>query len=110
MKKFLIGIIGMGYVGLPLAVAFSKKYTTLGYDINNKRLDELKSGIDRTNELESQSLKKSLKNLSLTNNIQDFVSADFSIHHLLRSNNHCIVVSKISYSLASWLCTACNTS
>jgi UDP-N-acetyl-D-galactosamine dehydrogenase len=79
MKKFLIGIIGMGYVGLPLAVAFSKKYTTLGYDINNKRLDELKSGIDRTNELESQSLKKNLKNLSLTNNIQDLKTCNIYI-------------------------------
>ena len=79
MKKFSIGIIGMGYVGLPLAVAFSKKYLTLGYDINNKRLDELRGGIDRTNELESQSLKKNLKNLSLTNDIQNLKNCNIYI-------------------------------
>ena len=79
MIKFSIGIIGMGYVGLPLAVAFSKKYLTLGYDIDKKRLNELKGGIDRTNELESKSLKKNLKNLSLTNHIQDLKNCNIYI-------------------------------
>jgi len=79
MKKFSIGIIGMGYVGLPLAVAFSKKYLTLGYDINNKRLDELRGGIDRTNEIESKSLKKSFKNLFLTNKISDLKDCNIYI-------------------------------
>ncbi len=79
MKKFSIGIIGMGYVGLPLAVAFSKKYLTLGYDIDKKRLNELKGGIDRTNELESKSLKKNLKNLSLTNHIQNLKNCNIYI-------------------------------
>ena len=37
-----IGIIGLGYVGLPLAVEFSKKYKTIGFDLNKKRIDQLK--------------------------------------------------------------------
>ena len=37
MDKYIIGVIGLGYVGLPLSIAFSKKYKTFGYDINNKK-------------------------------------------------------------------------
>jgi UDP-N-acetyl-D-galactosamine dehydrogenase len=48
-----IAIIGLGYVGLPLAVEFGKKYNTIGFDINTKRVDELKQGIDKTLEIES---------------------------------------------------------
>ena len=47
-----IGIIGLGYVGLPLAVEFSKKYKTIGFDLNKKRIDQLKKGLDITNEVE----------------------------------------------------------
>ena len=43
-----IAIIGLDYVGLPLAVEFGKKYSTLGFDINQKRINELKEGYDRT--------------------------------------------------------------
>ena len=43
-----ISIIGLGYVGLPLAVEFGKKYLTVGYDINHNRVKELKKGIDNT--------------------------------------------------------------
>ena len=46
-----IAIIGLGYVGLPLAVAFSKHYKVLGFDINKQRIDELKNGIDKTKEI-----------------------------------------------------------
>ncbi|HDZ9260123.1 TPA: Vi polysaccharide biosynthesis UDP-N-acetylglucosamine C-6 dehydrogenase TviB, partial [Vibrio cholerae] len=45
-ENFKIGIIGLGYVGLPLAVEFGKKFKTIGFDINKKRVDELKSGLD----------------------------------------------------------------
>ncbi|NRA82037.1 MAG: Vi polysaccharide biosynthesis UDP-N-acetylglucosamine C-6 dehydrogenase TviB, partial [Pseudoalteromonas sp.] len=41
LKNVNLGIIGLGYVGLPLAVEFGKKYPTLGFDINNKRIEEL---------------------------------------------------------------------
>ena len=50
MNKYTIGIIGLGYVGLPLAIEFGKKYKVFGYDINNDRIESLKSGIDVTNE------------------------------------------------------------
>ena len=44
-----IAIIGLGYVGLPLAVEFSKKYKTIGFDLNKRRIDQLKKGLDITN-------------------------------------------------------------
>ena len=50
MDKNIIGLIGLGYVGLPLSIAFSKKYKTYGFDINSKRVKELNNGIDNTNE------------------------------------------------------------
>lgn len=52
-----IGIIGLGYVGLPLAVEFGKKRSVLGFDINSARIEELKSGCDSTLEVESNELK-----------------------------------------------------
>ena len=45
-----IAIIGLGYVGLPLAIEFSKKNTVIGFDINQNRVDELNKGLDITNE------------------------------------------------------------
>ena len=50
MDKNIIGVIGLGYVGLPLSIEFSKKYKTYGFDINTKRVDELNKGLDTTNE------------------------------------------------------------
>ncbi|MCL6260006.1 nucleotide sugar dehydrogenase [Aquiflexum sp. TKW24L] len=52
-----IGIIGLGYVGLPLAVAFAEKFQTVGYDIDSKRVDELQKGSDRTLEINENELK-----------------------------------------------------
>jgi len=45
-QQIQIGIIGLGYVGLPLAVEFGKIFSTVGFDINEARIDELKSGND----------------------------------------------------------------
>ena len=53
-----IAIIGLGYVGLPLAVEFAKHYPTVGFDINGPRIDELMNGHDRTLEIEDEDLKK----------------------------------------------------
>jgi len=61
-NKIKISIIGLGYVGLPLAVLFAKKYQVVGYDINLNRIDELNNFIDSTNEIESSILKEALKN------------------------------------------------
>lgn len=53
-----IAVIGLGYVGLPLAVEFAKQYPTVGFDINGPRVDELMNGHDRTLEVEDEDLKK----------------------------------------------------
>ncbi len=55
-----IAIIGLGYVGLPLAVEFAKKYPTVGFDINTARIEELRRGRDHTLEIEEEDLKKVL--------------------------------------------------
>ncbi len=55
-----IAIIGLGYVGLPLAVAFAPKYKVIGFDINKKRVEELNSGIDHTLEISTELLQDSL--------------------------------------------------
>ena len=52
-----IGIIGLGYVGLPLAIEFAKKYEVIGFDISRERINELKNYHDRTNEISSEELK-----------------------------------------------------
>ena len=52
-----IAIIGLGYVGLPLAIEFGKKYKVLGFDINQSRIDELVQGKDRTNEANLEELE-----------------------------------------------------
>ena len=57
-----ICIIGLGYVGLPLAHAFSKKYKVVGFDINEPRVEELRSGYDRTLELTDDEVKESITN------------------------------------------------
>ena len=56
LKNTRIAIIGLGYVGLPLAVEFSKKYTVIGFDINNKRINELQAGVDSTLEVSQEEL------------------------------------------------------
>lgn len=57
MSNYRIGVIGLGYVGLPLAVEFSKKYETVGFDIDTQRIAELKVFFDRTLEVEESELK-----------------------------------------------------
>lgn len=70
LEKVKIGIIGQGYVGLPLAIEFGKKYPTLGFDINKNRIDQLKKGVDHTNEASSKQLLNS-EFLSFSSNIND---------------------------------------
>lgn len=60
MKDLKIGIIGLGYVGLPLAVEFAKKYPVVGYDIDRTRVSDLEKGNDYTLEIESKLLKEVL--------------------------------------------------
>jgi UDP-N-acetyl-D-galactosamine dehydrogenase len=61
-SKPIIGIIGLGYVGLPLAVAFAEKYRVIGFDIHQGRVDELQQGHDRTLEVEDEWLQKVVMN------------------------------------------------
>ena len=68
-----IAVIGLGYVGLPLAVEFGKKYPVLGFDINKKRVEELGNGYDRTQEVEPEALKTS-PNLIFSTNFEDLKS------------------------------------
>jgi UDP-N-acetyl-D-galactosamine dehydrogenase len=58
MKNKKIGIIGLGYVGLPLAIEFAKKYSVIGYDINDNRVKELNNNEDSTNEVKKSTLKQ----------------------------------------------------
>lgn len=76
-----IGIIGLGYVGLPLAVEFAKLYSVVGFDINNKRVEELKGNNDQTQEADLEVLKQEIANnqILLTNNLNDLKSCNYYI-------------------------------
>jgi UDP-N-acetyl-D-galactosamine dehydrogenase len=73
-----IGIIGLGYVGLPLAVEFGKIIEVVGFDINQSRIDELKSGIDRTLEVDTAELK-SAERLRFSSVASDLKSVNYFI-------------------------------
>ncbi len=73
-----IAIIGLGYVGLPLAVEFGKKYHTVGFDINQARINELKSGTDSTLEVSSDELAAS-EQLVFSYNVEDLKQANVYI-------------------------------
>ena len=68
MMEIKICIIGLGYVGLPLAVAFSEKFKVIGYDINQDRVSELKNGVDKTDEVSPDVLKKLGESLVFVSN------------------------------------------
>lgn len=70
--KHKIGIIGLGYVGLPLSIAFSKKYEVIGIDNDRKRIKQLTNFIDHTNEVKKEDLRNSIKrNLKLSFSYDD---------------------------------------
>ena len=73
-----IAIIGLGYVGIPLAVEFGKKYRTIGYDKSIDRVNELSEGLDKTREVTKSNLQSSTK-LSITSNLKDIASCNFFI-------------------------------
>ncbi|MDB5248353.1 MAG: Vi polysaccharide biosynthesis protein vipA/tviB [Segetibacter sp.] len=64
MKQYKIAVIGLGYVGLPLAIEFGKKFKVLGYDINEKRIKHLLRGEDETNEADLEGLKEATSSKS----------------------------------------------
>lgn len=73
-----IAVIGLGYVGLPLAVEFGKKHPVIGFDINQSRIDELKSGTDHTLEVNDEELA-SAKQLQFSSDINELVECNFYI-------------------------------
>lgn len=77
-ESTIIGIIGLGYVGLPLAVEFGKIRPVIGFDINKKRIAELRSGVDHTLEVTSEDLKTAVK-LSYTDELDALKSASVFI-------------------------------
>lgn len=78
MSKDTLAIIGLGYVGLPLAVEFGKKYPTIGFDIHTARIEELKKGFDRTLEVEEDNLRSATM-LSYSANLEDLKKANIFI-------------------------------
>ncbi|OQP64402.1 UDP-N-acetyl-D-galactosamine dehydrogenase [Niastella vici] len=88
-KQYHLTVIGLGYVGLPLAVEFAKKYPVVGFDINKERIAELRSGNDHTLEITSDHLTSVLKN-KLDNTTGLWVSAD--LEDLKLSNVYIITV------------------
>lgn len=73
-----IAVVGLGYVGLPLAVAFSKKFDVAGFDVNSARIAQLRMGTDLTREVTDQELGQSAQ-LSYTDQLQDLQSCNFFI-------------------------------
>ncbi len=78
MSELRVAVIGLGYVGLPLAVEVAKHYDVLGFDLNQERISELRLGRDRTLEVESDDLKKAAR-LSYSFDESDLANANFYI-------------------------------
>jgi len=75
-----IAVIGLGYVGLPLAHAFSEKYQVVGFDISNERINELCLGIDRTLELSKKQVTQAIENgMKFTNKLNDIAECNIYI-------------------------------
>ena len=84
MENKKISIIGLGYVGLPLAVLFAEKHRVIGFDINTKRINEINSFVDKTNEIESSKLKAALsssleKGLKVTSDENEIKNSEIYI-------------------------------
>ena len=78
LENVKIAVIGQGYVGLPLAIEFGKKYQTIGFDINSKRIEELKNGKDHTKEASKEQLK-SASHLSFHSDLEAIESCNVYI-------------------------------
>ena len=73
LRDCRIGVIGLGYVGLPLAVEFGKKFLTRGFDTNPERIRELKAGRDSTREVSARELREATM-LTVTSRLRDLKS------------------------------------
>src|SRR6185503_6370025 len=73
-----IAVIGLGYVGLPVALSFGRKVATVGFDIRQKRIDELRKGVDDTREVTTEQLRDAVK-LELTADASRLADCTFYI-------------------------------
>ncbi len=78
LEKTKIAVIGLGYVGLPLAVEFSKKKEVIGFDVDEKRITELKEGFDKTGELSNREIL-SVQDIKFTSNVDELSESNFYI-------------------------------
>lgn len=81
MKDIKIAVIGLGYVGLPLARLFSTKYPTIGFDMNKSRVEELMKGHDATLEVDDKLLQEAIENYGFrcTSNLEDIKTCNFYV-------------------------------
>ncbi|MDF4004007.1 Vi polysaccharide biosynthesis UDP-N-acetylglucosamine C-6 dehydrogenase TviB [Luteibacter sp. PPL552] len=78
LRTLRVGVVGLGYVGLPLAVEFGKHYATVGFDINSRRIDELRGGHDATLEVDDEAFRNA-RNLMFSSGSDDLVGCDIYI-------------------------------
>ncbi len=78
MKEPVVAVVGLGYVGLPLAIAFGKRFVTVGYDVSRSRVEELSRGIDRTREVSEDELRQAPA-VRFTSDAAALKQADFVI-------------------------------
>jgi UDP-N-acetyl-D-galactosamine dehydrogenase len=76
-KDFQVAVVGLGYVGLPLAAAFSRKYPVVGFDISASRVAQLREGIDLTNEVSAEDLR--IADMTITDDPADLAGSDVFI-------------------------------
>ena len=79
MLKYNISIVGLGYVGLPLLIAFAKKYNVIGIDIDKKRIDELNQNFDKTKEISANQVKTNKNKIKFTSNYSDLINSNIII-------------------------------
>ena len=79
LNKIKLAVVGLGYVGLPIAVEFGKKRKVVGYDYNNKRISQLKNFVDITTEVSKKELKAIKKKVYFTSNPSEISSCNFFI-------------------------------
>ena len=105
ISRIKVGVVGLGYVGLPLAVSFAKKYQTFGFDISNQRISELEKNFDSTLEISDSKLKNS--KIKFSDQIEKLSNVDVFIVTVptpVNSKNHpdmmalksaCQLISKV---------------
>ncbi|GAA4151335.1 nucleotide sugar dehydrogenase [Chryseobacterium ginsenosidimutans] len=92
LENYKIAVIGQGYVGLPLALEFSKHLPVYGFDINVKRIEELKNGEDHTLEADCYEIKERLKEAASGNNFKKGYIPSYSLEEIANANVYIVTV------------------